>query len=119
MTDADLARLRASLDLVTYISPKPGVFAASPGLVRLDSWSGLFLEPGAGEDEWVLEARTWGNPPDSLVHEWHVRAALAARELDPTVPLPPREIAPTPEAATVPASNKRLARLVRRLRHLE
>jgi hypothetical protein len=60
MTDADAARLRASLDLVTYTIPKPGLFAASPGLVPLDSWSGLFLERGAGEDEWALEARTWG-----------------------------------------------------------
>ena len=49
MTDADLARLRARLDLVTYISPKPGVFAASPSLVR----PGLVVvrAPGAGEDE--------------------------------------------------------------------
>jgi hypothetical protein len=49
--------------------------------VPLDFWSGLFLERGGAEGEWVLEGRTWGHPPESVVHEWHVRAALAAREL--------------------------------------
>lgn len=89
MTDLDLARLRRELDLVTYLSSKPGVSGASPGLVPLDFWSGLFLERGAGEGEWGLEARTWGDPPAPLVHEWQVRAALAARQLDPTVQVPP------------------------------
>jgi hypothetical protein len=88
MTDADIARLQRELDLVTYLSPKPGVGGASPGVVPLDFWSGLFLEHGPGDGEWVLEARTWGDPPAPLVHEWHVRAALAARQLDPTVPIP-------------------------------
>ena len=85
MDDADLARLRRVLDLVTYMSPKPGVSDASQGVVQLDFRSGLFLEPGAGADEWVLEGRTSGDPPDSVIREWHVRAALAGRELDPTV----------------------------------
>ena len=88
MTDADLARLQRELDLVTYLSPKPGVSGASPGIVQLDFWSGLFLARGAGEGEWVLEAHTWGNPPAPLVHDWHVRAAVAAHELDPTVEIP-------------------------------
>lgn len=88
MTDADLARLRSELDLVTYITPKPGVSGASLGVVPLDFWSGLFLERGRGEGEWVLEARTWGQPPDAVVHGWHVRAALAARELDGSVEVP-------------------------------
>ena len=109
MADADVARLRASLDLVTHLSPKAGTFGISLGLVPLDSWSGLFLERGAGEDEWLLEACTWENPPESVIHEWHMRAALAARELDPTVPLPPRETAPAEQAVTRPATGKRPA----------
>lgn len=90
MTDADLARLRTELDLVSYLSPKPGVSGASPGVVPLDFWSGLFLVRGEADGDWSLEARTWGNPPEPQVHEWHIRAALAARQLDPTVPVPPR-----------------------------
>lgn len=91
MTDADLARLRSELDLVTYITPKPGVSGASLGVVPLDFWSGLFLVRGNREGEWVLEGRTWGLPPDAVVHGWHVRAALAARELDRTVEIPRAE----------------------------
>jgi hypothetical protein len=75
MTGADLACLQRELDLVTYLSPKPGVSGTSPGVVPLDFWSGLFLERGASEWQWVLEARTWGDPPGPLVHEWHVRGA--------------------------------------------
>lgn len=88
MTDADIARLHSELDLVTYLTPKPGVSGASPGVVPLDFWSGLFLERGETEGEWALEGRTWGHPPESLVHDWHVRAALAAKELDPAVEIP-------------------------------
>ena len=49
MTDADVARLHRELDLATYLSPKPGVSGAGPGLVPLDIWTGLFMERGAGE----------------------------------------------------------------------
>lgn len=122
MTDADLARLHSSLDLVTYIRPKPGVSGARPGVVPLDFWSGLFLERDERDDEWLLEGRTWGNPPEPLVHEWHVRAALAARELDPTVEIPPRQPDTLSDEAALPlgrAANKRLARLGRRLLRLE
>jgi hypothetical protein len=122
MSDLDLARLHSSLDLVTYISPKPGVSGASPGVVRLDFWSGLFLERGASEREWVLEGRAWDNPPEAAVHEWHIRAALAARELDPTVQVPSRQPAPREGTPSVPvgrAANKRLSRFRRRLVGLE
>ncbi len=44
------------------MSPKPGVSGASQGVAQLDFWSGLFLERGAGADEWVLEGRTWAIP---------------------------------------------------------
>jgi hypothetical protein len=122
MTDEDLALLHRELDLATYLTRKPGVSGASLGLVPLDSWSGLFLERGAEENQWVLEGRTWDQPPDSLVHEWHVRAALAAQELDPTVSVPPRSPAAPPDIPNRPlgrAANKRLARLRRRLLGLE
>jgi hypothetical protein len=123
MADDDLARLHSSLDLATYMAPKVGVGgAASPGVVPLDFWSGLFLERGAGEAEWVLEGRTWGNPHDAAIHEWHIRAALAARELDPSVEIPVRSQAPSADSPSRPlgrAANKRLARLGRRLIGLE
>jgi hypothetical protein len=118
MTDPDLARLHARLDLVTYVSPKPGVSGASPGVVPLDFWSGLFLERGAGETEWVLEGRTWGKPTEAAVREWHIRAALTARELDPAVEIPHRPQAQADKTRPLPvgpAANRRRARLGRRL----
>lgn len=90
MTSDDVARLHGALDLVTYMTPKPGVSGASPGVAALDPWSGLFLGPGAAEGEWILEGRTWWHPPAEAAHEWHVRGALAARELDPSVQVPAR-----------------------------
>lgn len=121
MADADLAHLRGALDLVTYSSRKPGVRAAQPGVVPLDFWSGLFLESGEGQDEWLLEARTWSNPPDPLVHEWRVRAAIAAKGLDPDVSIPPRADTVDPRGDTLPlgrAETKHLAHQRHRLLHL-
>jgi hypothetical protein len=118
MDDGEAARLHKALDLVTYLSPKPGVAGATPGVVPLDLWSGLFLERGREDRGWLLVARTWGNPPADLVHEWQVQAALAARELDPAVKLPRAEREPEVEAPLRPvgrAANRRLARLRRRL----
>lgn len=92
MSDADLARLARNLDLATGMHPKLPNSPTSPGVARLDFWSGLFLLRGATEGNWVLECRTWGDPPPSLVHDWHVRAAFAARQLDPTVEPPPRRV---------------------------
>ena len=60
MTDADLARLARLLDLSTHIYAKQRPNPTSPGVARLDHFSGLFLERGPSEGEWVLEARTWG-----------------------------------------------------------
>ena len=88
MTNAHVARLHNELQLVTYLTPKPGVSGAPPGVARLDFWSGLFLERGETEGEWVLEGCTWGHPPESLVHDWHVRAALVAKRLDQAVEIP-------------------------------
>ncbi len=89
MSDTDASRLQRELDLVTYLTPKPGVSGASPGVVRLDDWSGLFLARGHNDGEWILEGRTWNDPPQPVAHDWHLRAALAARALDPTVQIPP------------------------------
>jgi hypothetical protein len=111
MSDSDLALLARTLDLVTQD-------ANSPGVVRLDHFSGLFLKRRATAGQWVLEARTWGQPAPESVHEWNLVAAGAASELDPAVPLPERLSAGSPEIADRPlgrAANKRLARIRRRL----
>jgi hypothetical protein len=78
MTDEDIERLRRSLDLGIHITNHRQVRgkrreadAAARFLV------GLFPERGAGEGEWVLEARTWGGPLESAVHEWARRSATS------------------------------------------
>jgi hypothetical protein len=122
MSDADVARLKTELDLVTYLTPKPGVSGASPGVVPLDFWSALYLQRGAAEGEWALDARTWGDPPREAIHAWHVRAALAARKLDSRVEIPPRQATATPAPPSLPlgrAANKRFARLGRLVLGLE
>jgi hypothetical protein len=86
--DEQLQHLHRRLDMVTYLSPKPGVFGAQPGFARLDAWSGLYLVKGEADGQWRLEARTWGNPPEQAVRQWHHQAACVAHELDPSVPLP-------------------------------
>src|SRR6185312_2846188 len=102
MGDADLAMLARLLDLSTHMYPKMRPDPTSPGVARLDHFSGLFLERGADQDQWVMQARTWGNPAAQSVHEWHLLAAQAARRLDPRVTLPeplpdtPKQIADRP-----------------------
>jgi hypothetical protein len=90
MDDPDLARLARVLDLTTHMHPKMRPDPNSPGVARLDHFSGLFLERGETDGQWVLEARTWGNPAPETVHEWHVLAANAAHQLDPAVRRPER-----------------------------
>jgi hypothetical protein len=90
MGDADLALLARLLDLSTHMSRKMRPDPTSPGVVRLDHFSGLFLERGADEGQWVLQARTWDHPAAPSVHEWHLLAAQAARRLDPRVTMPQR-----------------------------
>lgn len=90
MSDSDLARLARLLDLSTHMHPKMRPDPTSPGVARLDHFSGVFLERGARAGAWALEARTWGRPAPQSVHEWEVVAAWAARQLDPSVPLPER-----------------------------
>jgi len=95
MTDSDLTRLARYLDLSTHMVQKMRPDPNSPGVARLDHFSGLFLERGEGEGQWVLEARTWGNPAPESVHEWHLLAAGAAHQLDPGVK-PPERLAQIP-----------------------
>jgi hypothetical protein len=118
MGDADLAVLRRVLDLSTHMYPKMRPDPNSPGVARLDHFSGLFLERGADEGQWRLEGRTWGRPAPETVHEWHVLAAQAARQLDPDVTLPeplPDTQTSTPDRPLGHAANGRLAHLRRRL----
>jgi hypothetical protein len=121
MNDADVALLVRTLDLTTHMYPKPRRSPA-PGAVRLDHHSGLFLELGVAEHQWVLEARTWGHPAPESVHEWQVLAAGAAHLLDPNVVSPERLTTVPPESPTRPvgrAANKRLAGFRRRITGLE
>jgi hypothetical protein len=118
MMDDALALLARTLDLTTCTHSMMRPRHESPGLVRLDHYSGLFLNRGGTEGQWTLEARTWGRPAAQSVHEWHVLAAGAARQLDPTVPVPERVSAASPETPDYQvgrAANKRFARSRRRI----
>lgn len=118
MTDAELGRLARWFDLSTSLHPKQHPDPTSPGVARLDHFSGVYLERGASEDEWVLEGRTWGHPAPESVHEWHVVATGAAHELDPTV-TPPQPLAAvsttTPTRLVGQVESRRMAGLRRRL----
>jgi len=94
MDDKDIAHLVRTLNLETHLHPKLHPSPTSPGVVRLDFDSGLFLVRGANGGEWALEGRTWGDPLPQAVHEWHLSAVVAVRELDPTVSFPPPSVAP-------------------------
>jgi hypothetical protein len=118
MSSLDLALLARTLDLSTRVNPVTLPRHETPGLARLDHFSGLFLKRGTVEGEWSLEARTWGHPTAQSVHEWHVLAAGAAHQLDPEVPQPVRLHADSSEIPDLPlgrAANKRLAGIRRRL----
>jgi hypothetical protein len=95
MGDHDAAQLSRMLDLDMHLHPKLHNSPVSPGVLRLDFDSGLFLEHGSGAGKWVLVARTWGRPAAKTVREWQLCAAIVAHKLDRNVPL-------TPAAPTVP-----------------
>jgi hypothetical protein len=116
MADSDLALLVRWLNLATHTKRLPS--HTSLGFARLDHASGLFLERGFSEGRWTLSARTWDHPAAESVHQWHVLAAEAASQLDPTVRLPERMAASAPEVQQRQvgrAQNKRLARIRRHL----
>ena len=118
MSHSDLALLARVLDLSTHMYPKMRPDPTSPGVARLDHFSGVFLERGATAGEWVLEARAWGQPAPQSAHEWHVLVAQAARQLDPRVTLPdrlPDLHGQTPDRPLGQAANRRLASVRRRI----
>lgn len=90
MSDADVSRLAAVLNMVVCMHPKLHDSPASTGVVRLDFGSGLFLVRGNEQGRWSLEARTWEHPDEQTIHSWLLLAAEAARLLDPNVPVPMR-----------------------------
>jgi len=116
MDEGDLALLARRLDLTTHTKLLPS--HTSLGFTRLDHASGLFLERGSDEGRWALRARTWDHPAAQSVHEWHVLAASAANQLDPTVTIPERLPASAPEIQQREvgrAQNKRLAKIRRHI----
>ncbi len=104
MNDADLALLARLLDLSTHMQQKLRPDPNSPGVARLDHFSGLFLRRGPAEGDWVLEGRTWGSPAAETVHAWQLLAAFAARQLDPAARTPERSLDASgePERAPLP-----------------
>lgn len=118
MTGTDMELLGRQLNMASHADHKLPVDPNSPAVGRLDDYSSLILERGEGEDRWVLRGRTWGSPSTRTVHEWHVRTALIARQLDPSVPVPARADADVTEPPVRPvgkASSGRLSHLRRRL----
>jgi hypothetical protein len=87
---ADTQLLSRRLQLAIDLQPKLRNSPVSPGFVRQDFESGLFLLHGQQEDDWLLEARTWGRPGDGTVRGWQILAADAAHALDPAVTDPNR-----------------------------
>jgi hypothetical protein len=121
MSDLDIALLARTLDLTVQMTPKLRPSPSGPAAVRLDHDSGLFLERGAADGQWVLEGRSWGDPVAQSIHEWHVLAAGAARLLDPAVPFLERLTPVGDEEPVHPvgsAANGRHARLGRRILRL-
>jgi hypothetical protein len=51
MSDSDLVVLARVLDLSTHMYPKMRPDPNSPGVARLDHFSGVFLERGADEGQ--------------------------------------------------------------------
>lgn len=118
MTGSDLELLRRQLDMTTHVEHKLPVDPNSPAHARLDQGSSLLLEHGAADDRWILQARTWLKPSARTVHDWHVRVALVAHQLDPAVVILDRlPVAPfDPSRRPVGhAASRRLAALRRRL----
>lgn len=118
MCGADLELLRRQLGMTTHVDHKLPVDPNSPGVAQLDQDSSLLLEHGASEGEWVLQARTWGEPSARTVRAWRVRVVQVARQLDPEIVLPegsPVEPSRAPLRPVGRATNRRLSAVRRRL----
>jgi hypothetical protein len=118
MTERHLAVLARELDLSTNLRLKGRPPRDDLGFARLDHHSGLFLKRSPVEGQWLLQARTWGDPAPDAVHRWHVLAAGAAHQLDATVTPPERMRRSAPavlDRRLEPAGNTRLGRFRRAL----
>lgn len=83
MEEADSSLLSRLLHLNLCLEPKLRWVASKPGVRSLDRETGLYLLEGSVEGSWLLEARTWGNPPKNLVNIWHQEALAVARRINP------------------------------------
>lgn len=118
MNGSDLELLRRQLAMTTHVDHKLPVDPNSPAVAQLDQDSSLLLECGTAEDQWILQARTWGRPSACTVHDWLVRVTQVARQIDPRVEIPARLPLPAPATVQRPvgrAANRRLAAARRRL----
>jgi hypothetical protein len=118
MDERDLAVLARGLDLFTHPRSKATPHGEELGFARLDYASGVFLNRGATDGQWSLQARTWGRPAAETVHGWYVLTTGVARQLDPTVSVPertPDTTAAVPDQPVGRAANNRSAKFRRRL----
>jgi hypothetical protein len=118
MDGEDLAVLAGALDMPTTLRSGRDASERDLGFARLDHFSGLFLRRGTVEGDYVLQAVTWGHPGREAIHRWHVAAAAAARQLDPSVKAPDRAANTAPPISVGHvgrSSNRRMSRLRRRL----
>ena len=92
MDDQQVERLARRLSMTTHLHPKLVGAPAAAASAILDAHSLLLLRGGEREDVWVLEGRTWGEPPAQSVARWQALAHEAARALDPRLPrMQPRQ----------------------------
>jgi hypothetical protein len=93
MTPRETRALRSGLDLFLSFQDRDAAWGRQAnGFARLDFSSGLLLVPGGGEDEWVLECRSYGAPSAAIVHRWQVEAASVLRDIDPAVTMPAPQV---------------------------
>ena len=118
MSGSNLELLRRQLGMTSHSEHKLPVDPNSPAVAQLEQDASLLLEHGPDEDHWVLQARTWGTPSARTVHDWHVRVAQVAHQLDPRVSIPDRmpiEPCAAPQRPVGRAANLRSAAVRRRL----
>ncbi len=92
MTPRATYLLSSELDMFLTFDVKAPFPSANQGagVARLDHFSGLYLFRGSGDDEWLLECRTFGTPSAAEAHAWHVNAARVVHQIDPSVEIPGR-----------------------------
>lgn len=118
MNGLGLELLRRQLAMTSHVEHKLPVDPNSPAHAQLDQSTSLLLEHGQDDDDWVLQARTWGEPSACTVHGWEVCVTQVAHQLDPGVAIPgriPGEPSDTPQHPVGRAANRRTAAVRRRL----